>query len=471
MEPQFYIPIEDCINDFAVHLESHPRTILSAFYGDGKSYFLDCLKKNQEIASKYTFLTIYPVNYQVEENKDIFELVKRDLLLQMILNGMIAEDYQISDSVAWYFYLQNHLGKVVESFLPFVGEFFKGLDTNSIIALYKCYSFFQNLYDKVAEFAKEAQDSSKIEKFMKELERQPSLECDPLTQIIRDNIKSWQQREGKKVVLIVEDMDRIDPAHLFRILNVLSAHMDYGYKHGLHVDESLVGNKFGVDNVVLVLDFVNLKKIFAHFYGADTNFAGYINKFATSGPYSYSFKEKRNKYIYEEIARVTGLPRKVVEQILVDSILDNMDLRRIVNAWEKVDSQILQGCRHSDEHGKEVIYSHKMLKMYVILRRLGLNDNEIIHNVTDTLSASPQLLQYFVAYALTVDSSHPFPCYINTKYNKNVGAVLHTVFKADDINEDGDVDELKQPGISRSFETTLTAYETVARSLLSFISK
>jgi hypothetical protein len=76
-----------------------------------------------------------------------------------------------------------------------------------------------------------------------------------------------------------------------------------------------------------------------------------------------------------------------------------------------------------------------------------------------------------VAYALTVDSSHLFPCYINTKYNKNVGAVLHTVFKADDINEDGDVDELKQPGILRSFETPLTAYETVARSLLSFISK
>ena len=31
----------------------------------------------------------------------------------------------------------------------------------------------------------------------------------------------------KKNVLIVDDMDRIDPEHLFRILNVLSAHNNH----------------------------------------------------------------------------------------------------------------------------------------------------------------------------------------------------------------------------------------------------
>lgn len=34
------IPIDKAIIDFKNHLLSHPRTILSAKYGDGKTYFL-----------------------------------------------------------------------------------------------------------------------------------------------------------------------------------------------------------------------------------------------------------------------------------------------------------------------------------------------------------------------------------------------------------------------------------------------
>ena len=64
----------------------------------------------------------------------------------------------------------------------------------------------------------------------------------------------------KKVVLIVEDLDRIDPAHLFRILNIFSAHIDYCYKNAVIPDRSIVGNKFGFDNIVLVCDFSNIKK-------------------------------------------------------------------------------------------------------------------------------------------------------------------------------------------------------------------
>lgn len=48
-------------------------------------------------------------------------------------------------------------------------------------------------------------------------------------------------------------MDRLDPAHLFRIMNVFSAHMDYGYRSMQPIDSSLVGNKFGVSNVVFVM--------------------------------------------------------------------------------------------------------------------------------------------------------------------------------------------------------------------------
>jgi hypothetical protein len=55
----------------------------------------------------------------------------------------------------------------------------------------------------------------------------------------------------KRFVLVFEDMDRVNPAHIFRILNVISAHMDYGYKYGVSPKScSLAGNKFGVMQVI-----------------------------------------------------------------------------------------------------------------------------------------------------------------------------------------------------------------------------
>ena len=71
---------------------------------------------------------------------------------------------------------------------------------------------------------------------------------------------------------VIEDMDRLDPAHLFRIMNVSSAHMDYGYRSMLPIDSSLDGNKFGVSNVVFVMHEKNTEALFHHFYGecADT---------------------------------------------------------------------------------------------------------------------------------------------------------------------------------------------------------
>ena len=90
------IPIDVAISDFKNHLLSHSRTILSAKYGDGKTYFLSQFVNDATVNGHFDFLKIYPVNYQVLENKDIFDLIKRDLLLQMISKGMM-DTYEIQD--------------------------------------------------------------------------------------------------------------------------------------------------------------------------------------------------------------------------------------------------------------------------------------------------------------------------------------------------------------------------------------
>ena len=54
------IPIDNRIADFANHLNSHPRTILSAKYGDGKSFFLSRFIKEKK--NRFVSIVIHPVN-------------------------------------------------------------------------------------------------------------------------------------------------------------------------------------------------------------------------------------------------------------------------------------------------------------------------------------------------------------------------------------------------------------------------
>lgn len=52
-------------------------------------------------------------------------------------------------------------------------------------------------------------------------------ECDTYTKMIEQALQYINRSQKKKTLLIIEDLDRIDPAHLFRILNVLGAHLDF----------------------------------------------------------------------------------------------------------------------------------------------------------------------------------------------------------------------------------------------------
>ena len=105
-----YIPVDDAMVRFGNHLLSHDRVILSAKFGDGKTFFLEKFKEKckEDENSPFEFITLYPVNYQVLENRDIFELIKHDVLLQMLLCGMIDIDYEMTDRMAFEFYIQNH---------------------------------------------------------------------------------------------------------------------------------------------------------------------------------------------------------------------------------------------------------------------------------------------------------------------------------------------------------------------------
>ena len=98
------IPIDKELQAFDNHLKKNDRVIFSAPFGDGKSYFLNQFQKKYN--ADYVFITLYPVNYQVVENYDVFELIKRDILVQLIANGIfVSEDIVIPDSSIIYYFI------------------------------------------------------------------------------------------------------------------------------------------------------------------------------------------------------------------------------------------------------------------------------------------------------------------------------------------------------------------------------
>ena len=75
------IDISQNIQDLKQVFEHESGIIFSARFGDGKSYFLnEFMKSYDEKKNDFSFITLHPVNYVVEENRDVIEYIKRDIL-------------------------------------------------------------------------------------------------------------------------------------------------------------------------------------------------------------------------------------------------------------------------------------------------------------------------------------------------------------------------------------------------------
>ena len=74
------IKISDKLNDFSQYLETTDRIILSAKFGDGKTYLLNELRKDEAIQDKYEFFTIYPVTILLQRMRTFLNILKEILL-------------------------------------------------------------------------------------------------------------------------------------------------------------------------------------------------------------------------------------------------------------------------------------------------------------------------------------------------------------------------------------------------------
>lgn len=275
------IDISQNIQDFKQVFENESRIIFSAKFGDGKSYFLnEFMKSYDEKKNDYYFITLHPVNYVVEENRDVIEYIKRDILFKLIKDDRIYDFKDGYDKIFDAVCNKESLLKLADfaaSIIPVDGlkEGCKALKAlvSTIHEKYKEQDVLHVVDDYLNGFYGKSGSIS---------------ECDAFTCLIQ---KSLEQMMAKSV-LIIEDLDRIDPAHLFRIMNVLSSQVDNPY-----YSEVPSGNKFGFDKIILVMDYEIAKHLFHHFYGKEANYEGYMNKFLNTLPFSYSIKEEAHRQV------------------------------------------------------------------------------------------------------------------------------------------------------------------------------
>ena len=365
MEKTNIIPIDDKLNLFAEYLANNDRAILSARFGDGKTFFLEELKKS--LSKEYHFLTLYPVLYQVADNKDIFEYIKRDILIQLLMSGDIVLDdnkYSYIESIEGF--LSTNFNKIINDAISVVAPLLTFVPKEMIDMLQKNISRFREYHSKI-----DKSKSDTIEDYINSFTNQTGgiYEFDPISRLIWDLLSDLKKQTNKKVVLVVEDLDRIDPGHIFRILNVLSAHMTYinGYDDGTK-------NKFNFDKVLLLCDYANIEKIYHHLYGEKTDFKGYISKFSAVRPFKYSIRDKIAKHI--------GC---LIDEYVKDSVVSNVLAESIVENTRTTANVLLENIRNIKEQIRFASKQYKVTKLSVDVKKDHLAFPGLAEQANETL--------------------------------------------------------------------------------------
>ena len=311
------ISLEDELFSFDRYFEANSRCVLSAPFGEGKSFFLNEFIKKK--SSDYDFITLYPTGYQICDNKDVFEYIKRDILLALLAlePGFLDALDKTNAAIIW-----DSISECREDVVSCLPEINIGVHGTADVTI-STANIVNTVCKVVAKCKKKRRfGGNPIKDYFDSFEHNKGslYEFNPISNMISSLIaarkKGSESSSPRKVVLVIEDLDRMDPEHIFRILNVFSAHF------GDELDEDFSRNKFGFDKVLLLCDYDNIKNIYHHLYGADADFCGYMSKFVAKGVFQYSLRSRVKEYM------VSLLPRNLKENfptiigVVTDKIFD-----------------------------------------------------------------------------------------------------------------------------------------------------
>jgi hypothetical protein len=314
--------------------DSSARIFFSGKYGVGKTKFLERFFDARQ--DEYLRIHLFPVNYQISTNEDIINLLKYDILVALFEEYedffKINDIKSIQDNILLFYVWIKHFISPKNSNLilttpldiletiPEIGKL--GRSLKSLLDINQEFQQFKSIYEKG--------EKGIAEEYLSRIKEDDLTETDIISQLIKNKI---QEIKGeKKSVLIIDDLDRLDPEHIFRILNILSAHFDQGR-------EQEGDNKFGFDYIIIVGDYNNIQSIFHHKYGKKADFYGYMDKFYTIKPFEFDNRKallanlgtilekyQREDYIKNPNRKTFGM----VDDILRKSIdSDSINLRAL----------------------------------------------------------------------------------------------------------------------------------------------
>jgi len=272
----FEFPIEQF--KLALNQNNNERIIFSGRYGTGKTSFLaeffsETNQTNLFGVLKFQVFRLSPINYSIASNEDIIRYIKYDIIMEMLRNGLSIEDIKLNILNTLPVYLKSNLNKVLSALVYMIPKLGKDI-VESFEKFDDLKEQFLKEHDKINE-----SDGDKLSNYLEMLEAKDGglYENDVITKIIS---KTNQNEEKYQSVLIIDDVDRLDPEHVFRILNVFASHFDAQNK-------GVSDNKFNFDKIIIVCDISNIRNIFHHRYGDEVDFMGYIDKFYSSDIYHF----------------------------------------------------------------------------------------------------------------------------------------------------------------------------------------
>jgi hypothetical protein len=278
------IDISSEMQRFEDHLSlpNNQRIIFSGIFGIGKTYFLkEFFLKYQE---KYEVIYLSPVNYIVSQNEDIFEYIKTDIVFNLLEKKDVSLEkigFSIFEKVPAF--VQLNLSEIFSILVKNASKIQKEISSiyDSLIILKKKFDEFEKTI--------QVDEENELVNYLKEIsDKKGSIfEENRISQLITKIIENFNER--KQTVLIVDDLDRIDPEHLFRIFNIFSCHLNF-MESGT--------NKFSMNKIIFVGDVENFKNIYHNKYGIDVDFNGYIDKFYTYETFNFNNKSIVDKNIH-----------------------------------------------------------------------------------------------------------------------------------------------------------------------------
>lgn len=315
------VSVDDPFKSFQEHITEggNCRILFSSPYGHGKTTFLK--EFFRQTVEEFDPFFIYPVNYSIARNEDIFKYIKCEILFQLLKKNVTFDYKEFSYLETLPQFIKNNPVKLLSPFLkllPAIGG-----------SLFEIYEKLKELGEEYFQKHDQYQIDDKknalgfIEKVYEE--EGSIFEDNFYSQLIRQLIGQLNQR-GKQTVLVIDDMDRMDPEHVFRVLNVFAAHFDTpDYNEG-------ISNKFGFKKIVFVCDINNIKKLYQHKYGIEVDFAGYIDKFFSNSIYQYDNKGAIS-FLIEDIRQ--SLPKNYLSSSFTATLFDllmtnNLSLREIL---------------------------------------------------------------------------------------------------------------------------------------------